>query len=145
MAKLIIDNNQIAEAFFENARLVGIQCPVEAHRFVWMANRHFGYRFVYQNEGEIRMVAQKREYEFPIYHCRESNMELDHYLYLNNDDGKHLLAELKHIDFLWLLKGALGNDAFINSLMNELRKMEQVQLVIELTNEKIKHKEHLVI
>jgi hypothetical protein len=145
MAKLIIDNQQIAEEFFEDARLLGIQCPVEAHRFVWMANRHFGYRFAYQNDGEIRMRAQKREYEFPIYHCRESNMEIDHYLYLNNDDGKHLLSELKHIDFLWLLKGESTDNSFVSTLMSELRKMDQVLLVVELTNEKIKHKEHLVI
>jgi hypothetical protein len=145
MAKLIIDNSQIAEDFFEDAKLLGIQCPVEAHRFVWMANRHFGYRFIYQNEGERKLRSQKRDYEFPFYHCREANMEIDHYLYVNNDDGKHLLSELKHIDFLWLLKGSAFENGFLIILMNELKKMDQVQLVIELTNEKIKHKEHLVI
>lgn len=145
MAKLIVDNQQIAEEFFENARLLGIQCPVEAHRFVWLANRHFGYRFLYQNGGEIRIRAQKREYAFSVYHCHETHMEIDHYLYLNNDDGKHLLPELKHIDFLWLLKGELGDGSFITTLMKELRHIEPVLLVVELTQEKMRHKELLVL
>ncbi len=145
MAKLSINNTQIANEFFEDARLIGIQCPLEPHRFVWMVNRQFGYQFAYQSEGEIRMRTQKREYEFAIYQCAEPNMELQHLLYVNSDDGKHLLPELKHIDFLWLLKGDMPDYGFITSLMAEIRKLEQVQVVMELTNEKILNKEHLVV
>jgi hypothetical protein len=56
-----------------------------------------------------------------------------------------LLPELRHIDYLWLLKGELADESFLVSLMQELRRMDQVQLVMELTNEKIKNKEHLVL
>ncbi|HSK13961.1 MAG TPA: IPExxxVDY family protein [Phnomibacter sp.] len=144
MAKLIIDNNQIAEAFFEDARLLGIQCPVEPHRFVWMVNRAFGYHFQYQPDGEIKLTSQKRDYQYPVYRCQEENMELFHLLYVNEDDGKNLLPELKHIDFLWLMKGELPNEAFLQTIMRELRALDSVQLVLELTNEKIRNKEHLV-
>ncbi len=145
MAKLTINNSQLANEFFEDARLIGIQCPLEPHRFVWTVNRQFGYGFAYQNDGEIRLREQRREYEFAIYQCTEPNKELQHLLYVNNDDGKHLLPELKHIDFLWLLKGDISDNGFIASLMAELRKLDPVQVVIELTNEKILNKEHLVV
>ncbi len=145
MAKLSIDNNQLANEFFEDARLLGIQCPADTTRFVWMVNRIFGYKFLYQQDGEIRLNALKRNYVFPVYQCKEPNMELAHLLYVNGDDGKHLLPELKHIDYLWLLKGEVSDESFIHSLIQELRNIEQVQLVIELTNEKIKNKEHLVL
>lgn len=145
MAKLTIDNSLLANEFFEDARLLGIQCPAETTRFVWMVNRIFGYRFQYQQDGEIKLSAQKRNYEFPVYYCKEPNMELVHLLYVNGDDGKHLLPELRHIDYLWLLKGELADESFLVSLMQELRRMDQVQLVMELTNEKIKNKEHLVL
>ncbi len=145
MAKLYVDNSQLAIEFFEDAILLGIQCPAEPHRFVWMINRAFGYHFQYQQDGEIKMRSQKRNYEYPVYHCREDNMELLHLLYVNDDDGKHLLPELKHIDFLWLLKGEIPGDGFIGALCAELRKLEPVQLVVELTNEKIRNKEHLVL
>jgi hypothetical protein len=44
-----------------------------------------------------------------------------------------------------LLKGEIPGDGFISSLSSELRKLEPVQLVVELTNEKIRNKEHLVL
>ena len=145
MAKLTINNNQLANEFFEDARLIGIQCPLETHQFVWTVNRQFGYGFAYQNDGEIRLREQRREYVYARYQCAEPNMELQHLLYENKDDGKHLLPELKHIDFLWLLKGDISDNGFIASLMTELRKLDPVQVVIELTNEKILNKEHLVV
>lgn len=145
MAKLTVDNNQLAIEFFEDARLLGIQSPLEPHKFVWMINRIFGYHFTYQHEGEIRLRSLKRNYEFPVYFYKEELLEVAHLLYVNEDDGKHLLPELKHIDYLWLLKGAFPDEEFIQALLRELRKLDQVQLVMELTNEKIKNKEHLVL
>ena len=38
-----------------------------------------------------------------------------------------------------------GDKSVIDALMKELRKLEHVLLVMELTNEKIKNKEHLVL
>lgn len=144
MPQLVINNQLLASEFFEDAILLGIQCPVEPHRFVWQVNRSFGYQFTYQQGAEITVRVQKRTYLYPVYQCTEPNMELLHLLYVNEYDGKHLLPELKHIDFLWLLKGGTPGDGFHTLLMQELRKTEQVQLVLELTNEKIKNKEHLI-
>lgn len=144
MPKLTIDNSLLANEFFEDARLLGIQCTHEPHKFVWMVNRAFGYQFQYQQRGEIKLKSLSREYVFPIYHCKEVHLELEHILYVNEDGGKHLLPELKHIDYLWLLKGEM-EEGFVMALMKELRQFEQVLLVMELTNEKIKNKEHLVL
>jgi hypothetical protein len=145
MAKLVVDNSQIANEFFEDARLIGIQCPLEPHRFVWLINRSLGMNFQYWQESEIHIRSMKREYEFSIYQCREYHIELFHILYVNQDEGKHLLPELKHIDYLWLLKGTQPDADFLPTLMTGLRQIEEVLLVMELTNEKIKNKEHLVI
>jgi hypothetical protein len=144
MPQLVINNQMLASEFFEDALLLGIQCPVKAHRFVWQINRSFGYAFAYQQEAEIQVKVLNRTYLYPVYQCAEPNMELVHLLYVNENDGKHLLPELKHIDFLWLLKGLPPHNRFHILLMQELRKLDQVQLVLELTNEKIKNKEHLI-
>jgi hypothetical protein len=145
MAKLVVDNTQIANEFFDDARLIGIQCPLEAHRFVWLINRTFGMQFHYLQESEIKMKSMKRNYEYAIYQFMEAHLELEHILYVNEDEGKHLLPELKHIDYLWLLKGNQQGTDFFQSLMTGLRQIEDVLLVMELTNEKIRHKEHLVL
>jgi len=45
---------------------------------------------------------------------------------------------------LWLLKDDYVSDEFVGNLVYSLKSINGVQLVVELTNEKIKNKEHLV-
>jgi len=78
-------------------------------------------------------------YEFP-----EPTASLAHYVYNNHFDGEYLLPEFKHLDFLWLLKGDVVPDKLLQEMVNSIREIKAVQLVVELTNESIKHKEHLV-
>lgn len=145
MGKFIIDNSELANEFFADARLIGIQCPMAAHQFVWQINRLFGYRFTYQPHCEIVLKAQRRTYTYPVYTCAEAHVSLQHYIYINEHDGKHLMPELKHMDYLWLMKGEWREEGLKESLMQELRRMEGVQLVWELTSDKIRNKEHLIL
>jgi hypothetical protein len=68
-----------------------------------------------------------------------------HYLYQNAFDGEYLLPEFKHLDYLWLIKGERPDDAEFEDLMASIRDIEGVQLVTEITDEKIKNKTHLVL
>jgi hypothetical protein len=70
---------------------------------------------------------------------------LEHYIYNNQFDGEYLLPEFKHLDFLWLLKGDTVSDEMLQEKMGNLRSLNGVQLVLELTYEKIKNKEHLIL
>jgi len=145
MAKLVIDNEALAEEYFENARLLGIQCPVEPHRFVWMVNKAFLYDFDFLAGQEVVLEKRKREIHFGLYACSEEHMEVNHLIYINQSDGEYLLPELRHIDYLWLMKGEIPADGFAETLMQQLRTLPQVQLVTELTNERIRNKQHLVL
>ena len=69
---------------------------------------------------------------------------MTHYLYNNQFDGEYLLPEFKHLDFLWLIKGEDVGKEDLLSLMQAIRSLPGVQLVNEMTNEKIKHKQHLI-
>ena len=55
-----------------------------------------------------------------------------------------MLPEFRHLDFLWLLKDDAVNDEQLKDLVNTVKTMDGVQLIVELTNEKIKHKEYLI-
>jgi hypothetical protein len=55
-----------------------------------------------------------------------------------------LLPEFKHLDFLWLMKGDIVYDEMLQQTMNGIKEINGVQLVVELTNQKIRNKEHLV-
>lgn len=142
--KLSINNHDLAEAFFEDTRLLGIMAPVNDYSFCWQLNTLLGIDFRINHELEISLKKKKRDYFFSIFEFHEPTGSLSHYLYNNQFDGEYLLPEFKHLDFLWLMKDDHVSDETLQQIINPVRNISGVQLVIELTNEKIKHKEHLV-
>lgn len=142
--KLSINNHDLAEAFFEDTRLMGIMAPVKDYQFCWQLNNLLGMDFRINHEIEIRLKKKKRDYYFSVYEYLEPTGSLAHYLYNNQFEGEYLLPEFKHLDFLWLMKDDFVSDGDLQEKIGSIRSITGVQLVVELTNEKIKHKEHLV-
>jgi hypothetical protein len=142
--KLVLDKEELTNCFFEDCRLLGIMAPVKDYQFCWSLNNMLGMDFRINNDIEIQLKRKKRDYFFSVYEFPEPATSLAHYLYINKFDGEYLLPEFKHIDFLWLLKGDLVNDNSLHQLVSSIREINLVQLVTELTHEKIKHKEHLI-
>ncbi len=142
--KLVLDSKDLTDSFFEETRLLGIMSPMKDYQFCWQLNSLLGVDFRINNEIEIQLTKKNRHYFFSIYEYVEKHMPLVHYLYNNQFDGEYLLPEFKHLDFLWLLKGDVANDCIIEPLIDSIRNMKSVQLVMEMTNEKIRNKEHLV-
>ncbi|HVF97882.1 MAG TPA: IPExxxVDY family protein [Flavisolibacter sp.] len=140
----VLDNKEMVAGFFEDARLLGIQAHVKDYLFCWQINQLMGIDFRINNELEIQLKKKSRSYFFPVYEYAQPAACLMHYLYNNQHDGEYLLPEFKHLDFLWLLKDDCVGEEFVEDLMYSLRSINGVQLVLELTNEKIKNKEHLV-
>ena len=79
-----------------------------------------------------------------MYEFCELTGSLFHYIYNNRFDGEYLLPEFKHLDFLWLMKGDVVSEDSLGEMINNIKAINGVQLVAELTNEKIRNKEHLV-
>ena len=142
--KLSINNHDLAEAFFEDTRLLGIMAPVKDYQFCWQLNSLMGLDFRINHEIEIRLKKKKRDYYFSVFEYLEPTGSLGNYLYKNQFEGEYLLPEFKHLDFLWLMKDDYVSDADLQDRINNIRSLTAVQLVVELTNEKIKNKEHLV-
>ena len=142
--KLKIDNEALAEEFFEDAALLGIVAPVKDYQFSWQLNQLLGLDFRVNNEIEIQLTKKQRKYFFSIYEYALPAISLTHYLYNNEHDGEYLLPEFKHLDFLWLIKGDTVSPNDLKELVQSIRTLPGVQLVTEMTNEKIKHKQHLI-
>lgn len=142
--KLVLDNKDLTDDFFEDTRLLGIMAPVKDYQFCWQLNNLLDIDFRINNDIEIQLTKKKRNYFFAVYDFHESTASLSHYLYNNQFDGEYLLPEFRHLDFLWLMKGDYVPDALLQEYIGAIRKLSPVQLVVELTNEKIKNKEHLV-
>ena len=142
--KLRIDNTVMVDEFFANTRLLGIIAPIEHYRFCWHLNQMLNFNFRINNNIEIQLNKKARKYFFPIYEYGEQSGTIKHYLYNNEDDGEYLLPEFKHLDFLWLIKDDIMHDNETNVLISSVRTIPSVQLITEMTHEKIKNKQHLI-
>jgi len=142
--KLVLDTKDMMDGFFEETKLLGIMAPMKDYQFCWQLNNLLGIDFRINNELEIQLNKKSRNYFFSVYEYGEPSTFLKHYLYNNQHDGEYLLPEFKHLDFLWLLKDDFVSDEALQNLIQSIRTVNGVQLVVELTNEKIKNKEHLV-
>jgi hypothetical protein len=142
--KLVLDNKNLAEDFFEDTRLLGIMAPIKDYQLCWHLNNLMRMDFRINNDIEIQLSKRDRNYFFAVYEFSEPTGSLSHYLYNNRFDGEYLLPEFKHLDFLWLMKGDIVDEENLHQTINDIKEISGVQLVIELTNEKIRNKEHLV-
>ena len=142
--KLILDNKDLTDVFFEDTLLLGIMAPIKDYQFCWHLNKLMGMDLRINNDIEIQLTKKNRNYFFTVYEFHELTDSLEHYVYKNQFDGEYLLPEFKHLDFLWLMKGDAITHEMMQQKTESLRNINGVQLVVELTNEKIKNKEHLV-
>jgi len=142
--KLKLDIEEMAEGFFEDTRLLGIMAPLRDYQFCWQLNHLFHYNFRINNNIEIQLRKKQRNYFFTVFDYPEPGTSLVHYLYNNKFDGEYLLPEFKHVDFLWLMKGDPVEEAFMADVIKRIRGINGVQLVNELTNEKIRNKGQLI-
>lgn len=142
--KLRIDNEVMFEDFFEDTRLLGIVAPIEQYRFCWYLNQMLNFDFRINNSIEIQLIKKDRKYFFPIYQYGQQAGAIKHYLYNNEDDGEYLLPEFRHLDFLWLMKDDMMKEDEIKIFIKTIKTIPVVQMVAEVTNEKIKNRQHLV-
>ena len=144
MATLSLSTQDIIEEFFEGTKLLGIVTTVKDYRFCWNLNNMLGLDFRINHDIEINLIRKKRKYFFAVYEYHEPNASLCHYLYNNLYDGEYLLPEFKNLDFLWLMKNDFVTTEYLEQLKLLLRDIPGVQLITELTNEKVKNKEYLI-
>jgi hypothetical protein len=142
--KLKLDIEDLADDFFDNTRLLGVVAPLKSYQFCWHVNQVLQFDFRINNDLEIQLIKKQRRYYFSVFEYREPACSLVHYLYNNQFDGEYLLPEFRHLDYLWLLKGDTVANDHLNNLMGSVKSIDVVQLVMELTNEKIKNKGHLI-
>jgi hypothetical protein len=144
MTKLCLDVEELTEDFFDDTCLLGITSTVKNYRFCWCINQSLNYQFRLNRDIEIQLRRRERSYYFRVYEHQVRHSQLSHYLYQNYNDGEYLLPEFRHMDFLWLMKGEFIETSTCYELMQDIKSLNGVQLVAELTNEKIRNKGHLI-
>jgi hypothetical protein len=143
-AKLVIDNDELTQEFFEDARLIGIVAPLKGYQFCGGLNDTLRVKFKLSNDIGIELKKKGRDYFFDVYEYHEPTGSLSYFIYSNKAEGEFLLPEFKHLDYLILMKGDSVSNEALQQLISIIRVINGVQLVVELTNEKIRNKENLV-
>jgi hypothetical protein len=144
MIKYKLNTDDLTDDFFDETRLFGIIAPVKNYQFCWQLNNVTVYDFILNPEIEIQLKKKERNYFFSIYEFAEPTSSLIHYIYHNQFDGEYLLPEFKHMDFLLLMKGNIYDEEKCNWLLQCIRRINGVQMVAELTNEKIRNKGNMI-
>ncbi|CAN5300305.1 hypothetical protein BH09BAC2_BH09BAC2_04520 [soil metagenome] len=142
--KFKIDNEALIEEFFHETKIIGIIAPVSDYKFCWYLNRMLGFNFRINTSLEIQLIKKDRKYFFSIYESFTNGNTLIHYLYNNQHEGEYLLPEFKHLDFLWLIKGDVIQHQELTGLLHSIKTIPSVQLAVEMTDERIKNKQHLI-
>ncbi|MEO5562452.1 MAG: IPExxxVDY family protein, partial [Chitinophagaceae bacterium] len=65
--KLSINNHELAEAFFEDTRLLGIMMTGKDYQFCWQLNNLLRMDFRINHEIEISLKKKKRDYFFSVF------------------------------------------------------------------------------
>src|ERR1700709_2637154 len=65
--KFKIDNEALAEEFFDGSRLLGIVAPVKDYQFSWKLNQLLGFKFWLNHDIEIQLTKKERKHFFSIY------------------------------------------------------------------------------
>ncbi len=144
MTKFCLDINELTEDFFDDTCLLGVTATIKNYQFCWSVNNALNYKFRLNRDIEIQLRRRERSYYFRVYEHTVRNTQLSHYIYHNYNDGEYLLPEFRHMDFLWLMKGDSIDMQTCNELISSIRSLSGVQLVAELTYEKIRNKGHLI-
>ncbi len=142
--KLKISNDDLADSFFEDSHVLGVVSSLKNYQFIWHINQQLGFTFRLNSELEIELRKKTRNYFFSIYEYQIPQTSLVYYIYHNQNNGEYLLPEFKHLDFIWMIKGEDFSLKELESLQKTIKMIPSVQFVVELDQEKIKNKQHLI-
>ena len=142
--KPAVDNDLLIEEFFGDICLIGVMAPMRGYQFCGELNVTFRMKFELSNEIRIQLIRKKRDYFFDVYEYHEPTGTLSYFVYNNKSEGEYLLPELRHFDYLLMMKGDVVSGDQLEQTMNVLKVINGVQLVTTITHDKIEKKENLV-
>lgn len=140
-----LDNDTVSERFLEGARLIGLVAPVKDYQLCWQINRSLQFDFRLEQGLEIRLKTGRKSCYFNVFEYEESIKTVIHYLFNNHYKADFLLPELRHLDYLWLIKGEYYQPGELKLLLDQVREIECIQLVAEFSLNDIKNKQNLTL
>ena len=141
--KLRLDDDWMSDNFFEDTRILGIACTLKNYHFCWHIERLLQINFQTSADLQIPMEKNRRSYSFTVYEYIHQMTQKENFLYSNKHEGEFLLPELQHLDFIWLIRDPIHDEAEFSRIQQMIKEIPGVQLVTEVAHDKIKSKDNL--
>lgn len=125
-------------------KLFGIVTQLRDYQLCWHLNKTLNLDMQMMDDIEI---TNKKKQKTAVYSWFRCEIEIDKqivYLISNKHSGDFFLPEIKQADYILAVRGEI-NDEQGETMIASIRKIEPVQLVIELDYNKLKSKENLVL
>jgi len=123
--------------------MFGVVSNERPHRMAWILNENLGFNF--ERKDDIHFLnKEQQESFFSRFEFIDDLNRLQYHLLGNNDDGQRLLPELKNIDYLLIIKGAID---YVDPklFLGRVKSLENIQLITELDPNVLKSKQNLII
>jgi len=145
VTKFRLATYKAVDDFFNDARMIGIISRQKEYQLCWEVNRTLGFKFKMNNKLEVMLLKKDKKCFFTVYEFEERMRFTTHYLYNNHYKAEYLIPELKHMDYIWLIKGDYYSDDEVGWLMDAIRKINNMQLITLINPAELKSRENLVL
>lgn len=148
-------NPQISNKLdFKKLKVFGLVTNLPEHRLAWLLNKEFDWdmerfgdllldndHYVIVNNDKIDEIAQD-VFSFPLHTFNDEGNKFVVDLVRNKGGTGTFFQELKQFDYLLLFHGEF--DYLPENMTGKIRKLSQVQVVMEIPVDKMKDKHFLV-
>mgnify|MGYP003564690627 CR=1 FL=1 len=127
-----------------DSSVIGISSHENDYRLSWAINNQLGYRFSRADNLELYNDRISESQVFSVYSYSEEEYEIKYYLVSNTSQNGFLLPELRNVDYIFLVQGEISQREF-DSVLDQLKKIEIINLAFEISNLSPKSMEKLTL
>ncbi|MBX5439173.1 MAG: IPExxxVDY family protein [Thermoflavifilum sp.] len=142
---LKLNEQQLVEEFFESTQLIGLVSDLPDYQLCWHLNRDLDMDFRVNPDLVIAWKQNRRTYFFTVFEYLDTRSLNIHYLYNNYKQGIALLPEVKHMPYIWLIKGPFFSTNDREELLMQLKHFPYIRMATVLAQEDLKNRRNLIL
>ena len=123
--------------------LLGLVSAENDYRLIWKFNQTFNFGFERAENHKVISKNGEAEIGFSHYTYEDENTCLLYRFLSNKTDGGILMEELKNIDYFVIVQGDFS-ETYITSLVTNLKSVEHIQAVFQISPASLKSRERLL-
>ncbi len=130
-----------SEPIEPEGEIFGIATTLFPHKLVHFLNKQLYFDFQSSNDLPVSNVKSEKTDHFPVFVHWDSELVTDFFLIGNFNGDSYLFSAQKQFQFIFIIQGA-AYQTHIDSIVQQIRKIEGVQMVYRLQPQTIKEIEY---